>query len=287
MGISVIGGEQMAELLFGTGGTPLSAKARSTVEGIRRIAELGLGCMEVEFVQGVRMGEVTARQVAEVANAEGIALSAHAPYYINLNAREPEKVEASQQRILQAARIGALCGVKTVAFHAAFYFDDPPKEVYGRVKKSLQEVMGQLRKENISIQVRPEVMGKHSEIGTLAEVLDLCLEIEGVAPCIDVAHRHARCENFNSYQDFASTLGHIEKRLGRAALDDVHIHFSGIRYGARGEISHLNLKDSDFKYTELLKALRDYEVMGLIICESPNLEEDAVLLRDTYNSLPT
>jgi deoxyribonuclease-4 len=31
--------------------------------------------------------------------------------------------------------------------------------------------------------------------------------------------------------------------------------------------------------------LRDYEVKGLVICESPNLEEDALLLKETYQRL--
>jgi len=38
-------------------------------------------------------------------------------------------------------------------------------------------------------------------------------------------------------------------------------------------------------YKELLKALYDYKVAGLLICESPNLEEDALLLKETYASI--
>ena len=53
----------MAGLLFGTGGIPHSSETNTTIDGIRRIAQLGLGCMEVEFVQGVRMGEAGARLV--------------------------------------------------------------------------------------------------------------------------------------------------------------------------------------------------------------------------------
>ena len=61
----------MAGLLFGTGGTPRSVRTLSTAGGIERIAELGLGCMEVEFVRGVKMGEGCARLVAEVAAGHG------------------------------------------------------------------------------------------------------------------------------------------------------------------------------------------------------------------------
>ncbi|MEE9520768.1 MAG: TIM barrel protein [Dehalococcoidales bacterium] len=275
----------MAELLFGTAGVPHSAKSRSTTSGIERIAELGLGCMEIEFVRGVKMGEAGASLVAEIATKKGIKLSAHAPYYINLNAREPEKVKASQERLLQTARIASLCGAESVVFHTGYYLGDPPEKVYDTVKKYLAETLNQLKRENNQVRIRPEIMGKHSEFGTLEEVFDLCTELEGLSICIDFAHWHARTGKFNSYPEFASILSQIEQRLGRAALDDMHIHVSGIHYGAKGEIKHLNLKESDLRYVELLQALKEHQAEGIVICESPNLEEDALLLQATYNAL--
>ena len=275
----------MAGLLFGTAGIPHSTKLRSTVSGIERAAELGLGCMEIEFVQGVKMSETAAYQVAETATRTGIKLSAHAPYFINFNAHEPEKIRASQERLLQAARIASLCGAKSVVFHAAFYLGDPPRETYNTVKKHLTEALNQLKSENNKVWIRPEVMGKVSQFGTIEEILDLCADLEGVAPGIDVAHWHARTGKFNSYPEFASILTQVKGRLGRAALDNMHLHVSGIAYGKKGEINHLNLKESDLRYIELLQALRDYGAQGLVICESPSLEEDALLLQETSNSL--
>ena len=275
----------MAGLLFGTGGTPHSAKTASTIDGIERSAELGLGCMEIEFVQGVKMGEAGARLVGETAARRGIKLTAHAPYFINLNAREPEKIRASQGRILQTARIAAICGAESIVFHTAFYLGDPPEVAYNTVKKHLGEIMDQLKRENNRVWVRPEIMGKVSQFGTPDEVLNLSTELERVAPCVDFTHWHARTGRFNTYQEFASILLQIKERLGRAALDNMHIHVSGIAYGKKGEIKHLNLKESDFQYIELLKALKDYDVKGVVICESPNLEEDALLLQTTYDAL--
>jgi deoxyribonuclease-4 len=275
----------MEKLLFGTGGSPHSSKTASTIDGIKRIAELGLGCMEMEFVRGVKMGEAGARLVAETAQSEGVRLSAHGPYYINLNAREPEKVVASQERILQTARIAAICGAKSITFHAAYYLGDPPSKTYQTVKKNLAEIMNQLKKENSPVLIRPEVMGKPSEFGTIDEVLNLCTELEGVGICMDFAHWHAYTGKSNSYPEFASILEQIKGRLGDKALKDMHIHVSGIAYGKKGEIKHLNLKESDLRYTELLRALKDYKAKGLVICESPNLEEDALILQETYHKL--
>ncbi len=275
----------MAGLLFGTGGTPHSSKTNTTIDGIRRIAELGLDCMEIEFVQGVRMGEAGARLVAEIAAKEEVKLSAHGPYFINLNAHEPEKIKASQSRILQTARIASLCKAENIVFHLAFYLGDAPDKTYNNVKMYLEEVMHQIRRENNRVLIRPEIMGKPSQFGNLEEILDLCTEIDGVAPCIDFAHWHARTGGGNSYREFTSILGLVKERLGRAALDNMHIHAAGIAYSKKGERKHLNLRESDFQYVEFLQALKDYDARGMVICESPNLEEDALLLQDTYNTL--
>ena len=242
--------------------------------------------MELEFVQGVRMSEKVAYQVAETAARTGIKLSAHAPYFMNLNAREPEKIKASKERLLQTARIGALAGIQSAIFHAAFYLGDPPRKTYDTVKEHLAEVLSQLAAENNKVWLRPEVTGKPSQFGTVAEILDLCAELEGLAPCIDFAHWHARTGRFNSYAEFTQVLTQIKERLGKEALENLHLHVAGIRFGQKGEISHLNLKDSDLNYPELLQALKDGGAKGLVICESPNLEEDARLLQDTYQSLP-
>ncbi|MEE9202477.1 MAG: TIM barrel protein, partial [Dehalococcoidia bacterium] len=127
------------ELLFGTAGIPRSTRPTSTTAGIQRLRELGLDCMELEFVRGVRMGEAAAREVHQAAQGSSIRLSAHAPYYINLNAHEEDKLNASQARLLQAARIGHLCGAESVVFHAGFYLKDPPEQVYHRIRAVLEK----------------------------------------------------------------------------------------------------------------------------------------------------
>jgi len=278
---------ELGELLFGTGGVPVSTKSRSTEAGIERIAELGLGCMEVEFVQGVKMSPKAAASVGELAARKKVVLTAHGPYFINLNAVEPEKVHMSKERILQTARIAALFGARSITFHAAFYLKSTPAEAYTTVKRHLGEIVNILRNEGNKVIISPEVTGKPSQFGNLEEILQLSSEIEGVAPCLDFSHWHARTGKANSYQEFLDILDQIERKLGRQALDNMHIHLSGIAYGNKGEIKHLMLPDSDFQYTELLKALKERKAKGVIISESmPYLEKDALLLQQTYRALP-
>lgn len=272
-------------LLFGTAGIPLSSRLNTTQAGIERLRELGLDCLEVQFVQGVRMGEQAALLVKGAAERQKVQLSVHAPYFINFNAHEEAKLAASQARLIQAARIGWLCGARNINFHAAFYLGDPPEMVYPRVKAVLEKLVKQLRREGNGAILRPEVMGKASQFGTLEEVLSLSAEVEGVAPTIDFAHWHARTGKFNSYPEFLTVLRQVEARLGRQGLEDLHLHLSGIEYTKAGERKHLMLKDSDFRYQELLRALKEMGAGGIAICESPSLEEDALVLQRTYGSL--
>ena len=146
-------------------------------------------------------------------------------------------------------------------------------------------MLEQLEKEDIHVWIRPELMGRETQFGSLEELLDLSLELDMVAPCIDFAHYHARDGKHNSYDEFISILSRVEERLGRDALDDIHVHVSGIAYGKKGEIKHLNMEESDFQYLEFVRALKDYDVKGMIICESPNLEGDALLMQNAYHDL--
>jgi deoxyribonuclease-4 len=139
----------MSGLLFGTGGIPRSTpKPANLLNGFKRLAELGLGVTEMEFVYGVRMAESDTSQVAAAAQKYKIKLTAHAPYYINLNAHENDKLVASQDRLMQTARVASLCGANSVAFHAAFYLKDEPAEVFARVKKLLTGMIKDLRRQN-------------------------------------------------------------------------------------------------------------------------------------------
>ncbi|HWQ41948.1 MAG TPA: TIM barrel protein [Desulfosporosinus sp.] len=273
-------------LLFGTAGVPLSSTERSSESGVRRIRELNLGALELEFVQGVRMGEEKARKVGAVAKELNIALSCHAPYYINLNSREPEKIKASRERIIHTARISQILGVRSVIFHPAFNHDDSSEVVLARVVRELSIVRETLDAEGNGVILRPETTGKGSQFGDLAETIRIAQEVPGVLPCIDFSHLHARSNGrYNTYDEFCAILDETSKALGDRWSKNVHFHISGIEYGLKGEKRHLVLKESDLRYEELITACHVFGVEGLVICESPNLEEDALLLQRTYQAI--
>ncbi len=274
------------KMKFGTAGIPHIAKGKSVLAGFRAIKELGLDGMEVEFVYGARMKEEDAKKIAAYIKDAGLFATVHGPYYINLNSLEPEKIAASEERILKSARLAGLMGAKSLTFHAAFYLQQDPKQVYQKVKRELAKLARQLRNEKIDIPLRPELTGKPSQFGDLAEITDLAREVEGVEACIDFSHYYARyAGKNNSYKEFAAALEVLKQKRGVAALRELHLHVSGIEYTAKGERKHLTLQESDFNYRELLRALADCGAAGYLICESPNLEADALLMKKYYASL--
>jgi deoxyribonuclease-4 len=271
-------------LLFGTAGVPFSSADDSSLAGIERIVGLGLDCLEIEFVNGVKMGLDTAAKVRERAARTGVRLSVHAPYHINFNSEVPGIRLQSRERLLKTARIGAACGAASVVFHAAFYGKDTAERTYAAVKQELAAVQSVVRSERLGIALRVETMGKRSQFGSLDEVLSLCRDVDGLQPCLDFSHLYAREGKVNSYLDFERVLGKVARKLGPRSLRNAHIHIAGIHFGDKGEIKHLNLEETEFRYDEWLQALRDLGVEGMVICESPNLEGDAVMLKKLYDA---
>lgn len=268
---------------FGTGGIPLSTNPRDLYNGIKQINKLNLEAMELEFVHSTFIKKDQTEEIKKIAKKNNVTLTCHASYYVNLNSEEKIKVGASRSRIIQAAKIANLCGAYSVTFHLGYYMKTPPSQSYEKVKQQMKKIMKEL--EDTKIWVRPETTGKQSQIGSFEECLKISQEFDKVLPCIDFAHLHARGGKNNTKQEFKELLTKYEKELGKKALQNMHIHMAGINYGDKGEKNHLELKDSDMNYKDLMKTLKEFKCKGVLISESPNLEKDALLMKKTYSSL--
>jgi deoxyribonuclease-4 len=146
-----------------------------------------------------------------------------------------------------------------------------------------------LREEGVNVYLRPETMGKSAMFGNLDEVLQLSRDVQGVLPCIDWAHLHARMGDgsFNSYDEFADALQRVRAALGAEGMKRLHFHLSGIAYTAKGEKAHVPLNESDLHYRELLQAFVDFEAGGTAGVEAPEPfhTADALIFQATYRRL--
>lgn len=270
-------------LHFAVAGVPhKTPKPGGTVEGLKYAKSLGIDAMEIEWVQMVPKDPERMKLIRKAAESLGMTLTVHAPYYVNLNSPEVEKLTASIERVLAALSMSELAGVRSVCVHAAFNLGQPPEKVYRNVKHAVDRIMAKKKKFFPNVNLALETMGKHAQFGTLEEVLKISKEF-GNYPCIDPAHMHARSNGkVNTYEEWDEMLDAYEKALGKKSLKFMHMHFSGIEYGVHGEKRHLPIQESDARWKDFLKVLKDRKVEGTLVSESPLLEDDTLLLKNTY-----
>jgi putative uncharacterized protein PH1905 len=272
------------KLNFLTAGMPLRTGKGSYPKAFDILKDMELDGMELEFVHGVRMSEESRGFVKEC--SDNFVITAHGPFYINLNSKEEDKIEASVQRIIDTAAVASQAGAFSITYHAAFYMGKDKETVYNQVKMQTKRICDVLERENIKVWVRPETTGKATQWGDIDEIINLSKEFEQVLPCIDFSHLHARSAGeYNTYDEFSYVLEKIGNELGQYALDNFHGHLAGIEYTAKGERQHLELEQSDMNYKDLLKVMKEFGVKGALVCESPNIEDDCKLIKNYYYSL--
>ena len=277
----------MNKLLFGTGGVPITVKSGNTIDGIADLARLSLDALELEWVQGARLKLEKCDEIREAGMKYGITLSVHAPYYINLAAIEPDKIESSIGRILESAIKGERAGATDIIFHPAFLMSRDRLEVEKLTFETYTEVIKRYEEANLTVTLRPELTGKDSAYGRLDEVLKMAKEFPHTLPCIDWSHLHARTNGlWNTYDEWCVALKQIDDAIGdKDGLKRMHIHLSGINYTKAGERNHLPIEESDLRFRELFKAMKGFDCAGRVICESPHavMHEDALLFKKVYS----
>ena len=271
--------------IFGTVGSPTGTpkKPGGSVGAIAFSKSIGLYALELGWVQSVRVTEATCAAIKSTSEEHGASLSVHAPYYINLTATA-EEWPKSRKRLMDAAHYGYLAGATDIIFHPGSYFENDPLEVLKIAIPRLKGCVDELRKNGDKVTLRPETMGKSAMLGSIEDALAMSAAMDMVQPCIDFAHMHARPGDgsMNTYEEWSKLLTNYKKALGAKALKNLHIHLSGIEYGEKGEKKHLPLSEADLDLKALYKALNDFGCAGRIMCESPIMEEDALIMKKAW-----
>jgi deoxyribonuclease-4 len=270
---------------FGTVGSPTGTpkKPGGSLGAIAFSKSIGLTALELGWVQSVRVTETTCAAIRAASLEQGVALSIHAPYFINLNA-QPDEWPKSRKRLMDAAHYGHLAGATDIIFHPGSYFGKPPSDVLETAMPRLKECVAELRRAGNPVTLRPETMGKSAMLGSIEDALAMSRANEGVLPCLDFAHLHARPGDgtMNTYEEWSALLASYASMLGEPALRQLHIHLSGIEYGPKGEKEHLELKEADLDLKALFRALHDHGCAGRILCESPIMEADALKMKRSW-----
>ncbi|MEW6696768.1 MAG: TIM barrel protein [Bacillota bacterium] len=279
---------------FGSAGAPDAFYAqgfKSSLDMPAWLAEMGLTAYEYQCSRGVKIKEEMARQLGERARQHGVALSIHAPYYINLSTEEPDQKLKTKGYILDSLRAARWMGATTVVFHPGGGPGTDRRGTFERAKILFKEILRDAAEEGLEdILLAPETMGKINQIGSLDEILELCTLGEQVVPCVDFGHLNAVNQgSLKTKEDYARVLDRIADTLGKEVLTHLHAHFSPIEFTKAGEKKHWTLKESHLygpDFTPLAELIWERAMQPVIICESAGTQaEDALVFKQIYENL--
>ena len=274
------------KVLFGPAGSPVNYKG-AAYKAPKFISEEGLNSYEYQSPYGVRIGEKAATTLKEESEKHDILISMHGPYYINLCAKDDEKLEKSIGHLISTARAGEWMGAYRLVFHPGAYLNRKPEKAMEISKNTINRLFEELEAEGIEkFTFAPETTGKRTQLGNVSEVVELCASFDHFEPTIDFAHVHARGRGFlTKKEDYNCIFSTIEDNLD---IDMLHCHFTTIEYGNGGEVKHHTLDESD-EYgpdiKDLLANLIDNGWNANIICETPQRDLDALIMKETYENM--
>ena len=105
---------------FGTAGNPdgfYQAGKKQSKDMPPWLREQGLEAYEYQCGKGVTVGEATARAIGRAAAEAGIALSLHAPYFVNPANPDPDSQEKTLGHVLKACQVAQWMGADRVVVH--------------------------------------------------------------------------------------------------------------------------------------------------------------------------
>lgn len=264
---------------------------KSSVEAPEWLSKLGLDCYEYQCGKGVHVGEATARAIGAAAERSGIALSVHAPYFINLANPDPERLRQTVGYVLDSCLAARWMGAKRIVIHSGALMKRPRRQALEIAKRSLVQVLEACDGAGFGdVTLCPETMGKINQLGDLDEVLELCSLDERLLPCIDFGHLYARSLGADEGRKAcAGMLDRVERALGQERCARFHSHFSHIEFTQKGgEKRHRTFADDGGygpDWTPLAAEIARRGWSPTFICESAGTQaEDALTMKGIYQS---
>ena len=276
---------------FGPAGNAESFPYKSSVDAPRWLNELGLDCYEYQCGKGVRVKEDTAVALGRQAQEHGVALSLHAPYFINLANPDPESQEKTIGYITSSCLVADQMGATWVVIHSGALMKRTREEAMNIALPFLKEIVAVCQDQGFGhITLCPETMGKINQLGDLDEVLRLCQVHESLIPCVDFGHLYARSlgkdEGAEAVERMLSRMG---SELGTDRASRFHSHFSHIEFTPNGGEKCHRTFDDDGGYgpawEPLAQAVAERGWSPTFICESAGTQaEDALTMKRIYQS---
>ncbi|MDE5755852.1 MAG: TIM barrel protein [Clostridia bacterium] len=264
---------------------------KHTIEAGAWLKDLGLDCFEYSFGRGVMIKSQTAEEIGKEFAGNGIEISVHAPYFINLATQEEEKAANNHRYIFDSLRALKSFGGKRCVFHPGSPLKTPRAEAMKILLGRFEEVLRIKNEEGFEdLILCPETMGKIAQLGDLEEVIAMCkLGDDNIVPCIDFGHLNSREKGlYFTKDDYKRTIDRLLDGVGESKTDRMHVHFSKIQYSSGGEVRHLTFDDTTYgpEFEPLMQVFADYKLNPYVVCESAGSQtRDALAMKTYYKSL--
>lgn len=260
---------------------------KSTYQAPAWLREQGLSAYEYQCGRGVRLSDTAAEQIRLEAAKHDVAVSLHAPYFISLASKEPEKRDNSVRYILDSAEAVVRLGGDRIVVHPGGLGGLSREDATALACETLKKAQDTLDRAGLSqVHICPETMGKINQLGTFEEVLTMCGVDERFLPCVDFGHLNSRTHGeVNSEAAFAALLDRMTEVLGAERGGRFHTHFSKIEYTAGGEKRHLTFEDTAFgpEPAPLMTLIAQRRLSPVVICESDGTQAtDAAAMAALY-----
>ena len=254
---------------------------KHTVDAPEWLNSIGLTAYEYSFGRGITLSDATAQAIGAKAKQFDIAVSVHAPYYINFSNPSEEMIEKSIGYVVRSVHFARLMQGNRVVFHTATCGKMPRRQAIDTASRNLDSLLEKLQEAypDGNYIICPETMGKLQQIGTVEEIVEFCKKSEKMIPCFDFGHINCYSQgSLKTKDDYKAIIDYTLDKLGDRAKN-LHIHFSKIMYGPSGEIKHLTLDDQIYgpDYAPLAEIIDEYRLNPVIICESKEIMSDDAL----------
>ena len=254
---------------------------KHTVDAPEWLNSIGLTAYEYSFGRGITLSDATAQAIGAKAKQFDIAVSVHAPYYINFSNPSEEMIEKSIGYVVRSVHFARLMQGNRVVFHTATCGKMPRQQAIDTASRNLDSLLEKLQDAypDGNYIICPETMGKLQQIGTVEEIVEFCKKSEKMIPCFDFGHINCYSQgSLKTKDDYKAIIDYTLDKLGDRAKN-LHIHFSKIMYGPSGEIKHLTLDDQIYgpDYAPLAEIIDEYRLNPVIICESKEIMSDDAL----------
>ncbi len=262
-----------------------------TLEAGKWCKDRGIDVFEYSFGRGITLNEKTAVAIGNRFKEEGVELTVHAPYYINLANPDPEMIQKSYGYILSSLKKVKDFGGNRVVVHPATQGKMVREDAVKLMLENAKGLVDVLDREGYldGYKVCFETMGKMAQLGTPDEIIAVCNLDDRFYPCVDFGHINAREQGIlKNATNYNTLIQKMEDFLPKHKVFDMHVHFSKIEYGAKGEIRHLTFADDKYgpDFEPLMQIFHDKGMSPYVISESDGTQaEDTITMKKYFFSL--